>query len=409
MTLVRDIADEKDYDIDPIKFISAFQEKGIIDFKNGYAEITLPFVESYLLAVELLSRPEDASRYFNPNSGAFDINTFDIYAELGADKQVVDNIIASLQNIPKTLHQDSTEEHILLTNKLRPAIINKQVRINAIHQKLESAFDDVVHNRARSQEKQELLDMASRLEAEATANEKSSLFQLINPEALDPELEAAFQVWAAATTLLGSGSERLDKGPKRLLSLHIVKATSALLERVFARVPDTNLDDLRERAKNDDQLREMMGLPPEQPIDDEMHQFVDAVIDSYEFSFLTYPVRIMFDFIARSAGQLVLRPSVASVSADTDIENLVARVWAAEIDAPREKAALIRLIKSLPGAPFLRLALSTHFLARVYWDHWDAASRKAFLDVAVDTLKPLNQTVNKQTIQKLIDRTRTLS
>lgn len=127
-------------------------------------------------------------------------------------------------------------------------------------------------------------------------------------------------------------------------------------------------------------------------------------MDSYEFSLLTYPLRLMFEHIGAAAGQKVLRASLASIQPDSDIENLVARIWGAEIDAVREKSALIAAIARLPPFPFLRLALSTHLLARVFWDHWETPNRLALLDAVNETLKPLSQTIDKGKVQRQIEK-----
>jgi hypothetical protein len=84
------------------------------------------------------------------------------------------------------------------------------------------------------------------------------------------------------------------------------------------------------------------------------------------------------------------------------MENLIARVWAAEIDAAKEKAALLDAINGLPVVPFLRYTLSTHFIARVFWNHWETANRLALLDAAEEALRPIAGTIDKGKVRRMI-------
>lgn len=276
VSFITEFSERKDYDIDPIKFISAFQEKGIIDFVDGSAKITLPFIESYLLATELRERPEDALRYFDPNNDDFDFNTFDIYAELGADPKVVDNIVSALVSQAGQLNEETNEEHILLTNELRPPYVERQARVQVLKERLQKAFEDVGNNRANSGDKQRLLDIASRVEEEA--KEDIELLNAREREGKEDDVKTrdGFRVWAIATTLIGSGSERIDREPKRKLAAGIVQITTVLLDRIMREFPVANFDKLRDKMRSNEVLKAIFNVSPDEQLTPEIQELAET-------------------------------------------------------------------------------------------------------------------------------------
>ena|SRR5688500_4938118 len=73
----KEFSDTQDYGIDPLGFINSFVNSGIIHFVNDKAELSLPFIKSYVLASELVSNLETAKRYFY-SGPEIDLNTFDL-------------------------------------------------------------------------------------------------------------------------------------------------------------------------------------------------------------------------------------------------------------------------------------------------------------------------------------------
>ncbi|MER8445332.1 hypothetical protein NKH52_19285 [Mesorhizobium sp. M1066] len=405
VAFVEEVSAEMDFDINAIKFIQTFQEKGLITFINGRAEISLPFMESYLLASELIERPTDAIKYFDPDNDDFDFNAFDLYAEIGPAQVVVDRIIEASERLAVELKLPEGEKHILLTNDIRPALVDKQYRVQALQSRLEKAFDDVSNNRSHSVEKQRLLDFANRFEEEARADSDIVIVDE-DEDLMDPEMEGslkAFRTWEIAAILLGSGSERMNRDPKRRLAKSLVQLTSFLLHRILKSFPKAGFEKFKERLRDDDEIKKIFGgMNKEIPQD--FRDMVDVLMDAYEFSLLSSPVRMMFDNLSNSAGQPVLRTSVSNIEVEGEMENLIARIWSAEMDASKERSALLDSISKLPPFPFLRLTLSGYFIIRVFWSHWDRRNRFALLDAAEETLRPLSQGIDKGRLKRLIDK-----
>ncbi|TKD34299.1 MAG: hypothetical protein E5W98_27015 [Mesorhizobium sp.] len=403
VAFVKEVAAERDFDIDAIKFIQTFQDKGLITFRDGKANITLPFMESYLLANELIDRPAEARKYFDPKNEEFDFNAFDLYAEIGPDQSVVDNIITASERLAAEMKILDGESHILLTNELRPPLVDKQARVQALQNRLEKAFEDVSNNRSQGDEKQALLDLASRFEEEARAD--SDMVVIFGDEdPVHPELEGcsdAIHVWAIGAILLGSGSERLTRDPKRRLAKSLVQLTSILLHRILKSFPKVSFEKFKARFSNDEELKKIFGTA-DSKLTGDFREYVDVLLDAYEFSLLSSPVRMMFDNLSNSAGQPVLRTSVSNIEIEGQVENLIARVWSAEMDASKERSSLLEAISKLPPFPFLRITLSSYFIVRVFWSHWDRRNRFALLDAAEETLRPLSQGIDKGRLKRMI-------
>lgn len=400
----RAFAASRDYEIDPLTFIASFKDKGILHFENDRAVISLPFIESYLLASELSKRPADAARYFVVSANDFDHPTFDLYSEIEPSKQIVDSVLQGAENAIADLSSNASATHILLTNEINPPILQKAGRLPALQERLERAFDDVRNNRSRSGEKQRLLDIATKVEDTARDQRKKAHEKArVDNEGWE-RVEAAAQVWGISIILLGSGSERLDRESKRALALRIVQLASILLDQIIRAFPKAEFGVFKDEMLSEESIRQNLNVSEEEDIEGTI-EFVRAILEAYEFQLVGYPVRVFLDYLGNSAGQPVLRPSVASVESKHAIENLIARVWAAEIDASREKASLLTSIKDLPPHSFFRNTLSTFFLTRVFWNHWDRNNRLALLDAATECLAPLSGgQVDKGRLMRIIEK-----
>ena len=387
---VEKFSDESDYGLDPISFLQTFVDKGILHFSNSSLRFSLPFMESYLLAAELVRFPDIAFEYFRHIDENLDLETLDIYAELGPDEKVVKHIENSLVEAAEQFKENAGGGHILLTDEIRPALVDKRVRIAEIESRLEKAFDDVLTNRPNSLEKQKLLDVAARVQESAkVAHDASQQISSGPAEAKLKRLTEGFRAWVAATVLLGSGAERLKKEPKRSLAQKIAELTSVLIDEALRVFPKLEFDTLKSEMTKDENLRSILKLDISDEITSSQREFVSTLFDAYEFSLLGYPLRTALHHLGNAAGQPLLWNSVSSISSDNTMVNLVGNVWASEIDAHRNSTKLLESISHLPPTPFLRISLSTHFMLRVFWNHWDIRNRLALLDAADASLTPI--------------------
>jgi nucleoside phosphorylase len=406
INFVEAFASEKDFEIDSILFVKAFQDKGILHFdESNLVCISLPFIGSYLLAAELASRPDDAEKYFDIESELFDYPTFDLYCELNLSQNITVKIIDRMKHALSEAKATQTGKHILLTNEIRPALLENPGRHKALEGQLQQAVEDVKTNRSNSVKKQEILDIAQKVEGSAReAQENAELGRSNSASELEHAIGASLRIWSIAIVLLGSGSETLDRAPKRELSRLIVKLSSLLIDKLMRSFPLAPFEGLKARFSDEGTIRQVFSVPSDQDVPEHYKGLVEAIIDAYEFSLFSYPIRLIFEQLGNLASQTVLRSSVSSVSSDDLMENLIARVWAAEIDAAREKPALLAAIAELPTVSFLRYTLSTHFIARVYWNHWEPSNRLALLDAAEEALRPIVGSLDRGKVQRMISK-----
>ena len=117
-----DMSVEYDYGIKSISFIGGFVDNGLIHFEDNRAVITLPFMQSYLLALELGDDAALAMRYFDLESDDIDLLTFDLYSEIKPASLIFKQVVGNLQRDVARV-QASYGEHILLKGAIYPRIL----------------------------------------------------------------------------------------------------------------------------------------------------------------------------------------------------------------------------------------------------------------------------------------------
>lgn len=403
VNFAKSFASEKDYDIDPIEFISAFTEKGIIHFDSGVAQITLPFIESYLLASELISRPDDAAKYFGGIGEDFDFATFDLYAELQPSENVVNIICARLDEVINNTGAPKGKGHVLLNDSIRPRLANKSGQLRDVESKIQKAAEDVAKNRPNSREKQQLLDVIEAIGEQTRKADKSSPTNEESREELE-RLSEPFRVWNVACLLIGAAAEHLDAPTKRSLAKGIVQAGSGLLDRWMQSYPKDAFESFRADITSEESIRRITATPEGGEIPEEARSIVLKAVDAFEFAILGAPFRLLVQFLLDTSGQRVLSASLEKVEADDEMEALLGAVWRSEIDPVGGRVRLLEAIDALPPTPFFRMVLSSHFVTRVFWNHWASASRMALLDAAEASISPLGgRSFDRGRLKRLIE------
>lgn len=392
-----------DFDIKPIKFIQGFVDQGIMHFDANKTHISLPFIESYLLASELHNNPELAKKYFDLNDLVFDMSAFDLYAEIGASPELIASIIERLGHSSSQLPLNADEDHILLSETIAPTNMRKPGRADALRVRLKSAAKAVKDGTDKSNEKQRMLDLSDRIREESGKQRKKIRGHSSDDEKPDDiclPLSDACRHWAIATVLLGSGAEHLNASIKRELSALIVKAASAIIDQWSRFQTEIDFDGLKEALTQPETLADLPG-----PDDlDEKRRFVTGVLDILEYSAMADPLRKVVGFLCEQARHRVLATSVETAVPSGIVEKVIHGTWLADIDVNRGKQPLQAAIKALPRATFFRITLASHYLSRVYWNHWKKDDRLILLDAAEQAIQPLEVSLNKQELKRLIEK-----
>lgn len=400
----REFSAKYDFDIDPLAFIHSFAEKGILHFEDNAVRFSLPFIESYLLAAELRESPDVALRYFQLDD-SFDITTFDLYAELGASPAIIDALLKSVEQSIKDLQPVTPSDHILLTDEVRPVLLGKPDRIEALQKMLNKTAEDVKQDRGDREHKQRLLDMADRVRRAAVrrSEQVASVGTNDNQTPMD-KLALPIEAWSVATVLLGSGAEHLDGATKQKLAKMLVQLGTLILDawtRLHKAVDFKAVKSDAMKSENIEKVSKGDG-PFTEPKDAE--RFISDFIDLIEFVFLAEPFRRIVQTLCEQARHRVLATSVERAEPVGKVENIMFATWLTDIDSKRGSETLKRAMKELPPAPFLRLNLAAHFLTRVYWNHWRKEDRLILLEAAEDAIKPLQMSFNKSKMKRMIER-----
>ena len=153
--------------------------------------------------------------------------------------------------ILKEIEEKGVGRHILLTNELKPAIINSGRQLAQIEKMLEEALEDVTTNRPNNEKKQRILDVASRIEEETRAAQEDARRRLEKDGKFGDfdAINRYIRIWSIAITLLGGGAETLKKETKRVLIGQITELTGAILDLLLKAFPRAIFDELRGSCK----------------------------------------------------------------------------------------------------------------------------------------------------------------
>lgn len=398
---IKDFAAQHDFDIDPMRFMQGFIDHGIMHFENGNAKISLPFIESYLLADELSRNPAKANKYFDVNSETFDFATLDLYSEIGPSPDLVIKIIETLKTSLELSALRTNEPNILIGGSILPNYVKQPERGNVLQRRLAGAHKAVRENSENAGEKQKTLDLADRIKEKTgrvARERKPEEDQHLKD--LEP-LKELMHKWCIATILLGSSAEHLDAGTKRGLAQDIVVGASRLIDEWSRFQAKFDFDELRRELTTDEALADLPG-----PQDlEEKRKFTEILLDIIEYSALAKPLRKILGFLCEQARQKVLAPSIAAVVLEGPLENVIHGTWLTDVDSKRGAIPLRDSLRGLPrSTTFLRITLMSHYLARVYWNHWSTEHRLALLEAASEAIKPLGATIEKAKITRLVKR-----
>lgn len=399
-----DFAKQYDFDINAIAFIQTFIDKGLVHFHNNEVRVSLPFIESYLLASELSANETHAIKYFQIDDPDFDLETFDLYSEIGPSQQLVSNVQSSLQSVLDDLSEDAEDEHVLLGGQIKPTILAKPDRLRQVRKGLAKMLKDIQDNKGKKEEKQRMLDLADQIKTSA-AKQSRPLFEL-GPAGADEDgakIEKALRTWVVGTVLLGSGAEHLDASTKRQLAVQLVWLASRIVGHWTQIRTKIDFAEIKIDLTTDESLESFAEHVGSVGDKEETKSFISRMVDVLELTILSDPLRKTLQLLSEQARHRVLAKSVAAAEVDGKLEKLIHAAWLADIDSDKGKKALKVAVANLPKAQFLRICLATHFMQRVYWSHWKPADRLNLLDAAESLLKPMNIPIDKPKLKRLIE------
>jgi hypothetical protein len=398
----RTFAHAHDFDISPLTFIKAFVDHGIMYSDGNRMHISLPFIESYLLASELSRDPDKATAYFQFDDANFDLATFDLYAEIGACDALVNLIIGRLEQAAVSLASAGDQKHILLSEELPLANTKRLVRARALRTRLRKAAEDVLTGKDETHEKQQFLDLTERIRAAAARQSKIVEGRNEAPKiaAATSQLDDACRYWIIATVLLGSGAEHLGADVKRRLCTGIVQLASRIIDEWTRFQTAIDFAEIKKELTTDD----VIAALPKNKHHEDKKKLIEGLIDLLQYHLLLLPLLRVVGYLCEQARHRVLATSVENAKVEGGVERIIHGTWLSDIDSSRGGALLRKAIKVLPNAPLLRVALASHYLYRVYWNHWEKTDRVNLLDLAEEVIKPLYGQFDKGKLKRMIEK-----
>lgn len=395
VAFAKDFADKHDFQIKPLQFINDFVDNGIMHFEQGRARISLPFIESYLLAEELHDHPNLAARYFQMVE-PFDYRAFELYAEIGASDEIVQAVIDTLKAATDELKERNPGENIMLSEDISPIAIRRTEATDRMRERLKNAAKAVREGSRNAEQKQQMLDVSEQVREEAGKQFADDDDDAVS--ARYEHLDRLGAAWTRAVVLLGQGAEHLEAKEKRDLSAKVVDGAAVALDEWSRINLELDFGKMKEDLTTDEALNAKEF--PEDIAD--RRKFVESIIDVMEYAILAQPIRQIFGYLAEQARHPALYMSVDKSEVEGKLERLIKASWMVDLMPKNGKKFLKESMRDLPRASFLRYTIASHYLSRLFWAHWDKENRTVMLEAAQDVVKPLGVNIDKPKLERLI-------
>lgn len=400
VSLAKSISDEYDYGLDPISFINAFSNAGLIHFPDGKAEITLPFIESYLFADEMHNNNDLANSFFSLPDEELNLSIADLYFEIGPSESTIEKIIGDLETALASFGA-LEGEHILLGGAISPRALQSGARFNGLSRRIADARAAVSSGAGNRHEKARILDVVDRVNEEIADQEASETEDQKHEETeVHQRISSLLRAWTLATILLGAGAESIEGVRRQAIAELVIRGGEYLLEAMITHYASTDFEAIKTQIVSDKTLRGTLKIED----DDEHAAVISALVDLLEYMLLSQPLERVFDQLPEIARHRIVGNSVAKAQAITPIQKLIKFNWLTTINVSDGRADLLQTVGTLPHARFLRATLTSMFIMRVKWKIADHDTRMALLDAAEVCIRPFNPTMDKGEIMRFVER-----
>ena len=407
-----DFAAHYDFDIKPIKFIDEFTKSGILFFDNDRVRVAIPFIESFLLAQELASRPEIAVRYFDLKNYDFDLATFDLYCEI----QPCDQLVADISKLLDSNIQDAQEElNILLSDKIDPSSLIAIDKLGALQSRIEQAARDIVDDKSTTVEKQRLIDITERVSEKASKSSAAAFESggggedAANTTSDRANFEAAVERISnlsfgtmVGTLLVGYGAEHLDASTKRQLVVKVAKNAATLINHWTEFNNNIDFGSIKHELTSDEFIDEMLSKYPSETKRERIKTTISDYVDMMKFICVSDPFRKVMGGIGDHAKNPILGKSLLAAEVDEQFAELIRAIWLSDLELGYGEDLLNEKTKSLPKTSLLRICISEYLLKQVYWTHAKKDHRLKLLDIAESILKKVSLNIDSSKIKKAI-------
>lgn len=407
-----DFAAHYDFDIKPLAFIEEFIKSGILFFNNDRVCIAMPFMESFLLAQELASKPSIALQYFDLSDYKFDLATFDLYCELQPSEHLVAAVTKMLQDNIATAQGSP---HILLSDRIDPSSLIAIDKLGALQSRIERAAQDILGDKSTTVEKQRLLDITERL-SEKASKSSAAAFDSDDGDTLNISDEAEREAYEAAfkrvsdlsfatmvgTLLVGYGAEHLDAITKRNLVVLVAKNASSLIDGWTEFNEKIDFGSMKRDLTSDEFLDELMIKYPSDAKRERLKSMISESVDMMKFICVSDPFRQVIGSIGEHAKNPILGKSLLAAEIDDKFAEIIRAIWLSDLELGYGEELLSEMTKGLPKTSLLRVCISEYLLKQVYWVHAKKDHRLKLLDIAETVLRKVSLSIDSSKIKRAI-------
>ena len=382
---VSKFAKEMGFDISPKQFVALFESNGILSFENGYADISVPVIKSYMLAKGLLPDPDTAISYFDLDDPNFDYSTFELYCEFTDDFSIYETVSKSLDH-SITYFQNKVREY---ENKVEATefhshLLEKSLDLGHLSKDLKGRAAKIAEATNLIDEKQAQLDIQARIAKSQPAKE----IDLSDREKFANEHRAFSRIIAAAS-LVGASAEKLTDQRKLDIMRRLIILAELISTDVITIV--SSFDVMRARSEVVENIRKSGEITFEDNSEEaEFETFVELMISEWEYRRALFPIGSILIAMCESARTNVLLSPLTRVEVTSPIQEFFRTSWAFDMSPLTEGRRVRSLSGTLNRAAFLRTLFSIFNINRSYWVQGSRAKKAAISEAVNAMLKPLS-------------------
>lgn len=252
--------------------------------------------------------------------------------------------------------------------------------------------EEVLTPRANVNSKQQLLDLTDKVSQEAKAQRDAE--EESRPASAESEIG---RDWVLGTIMLGAAAEELTADVKRSLAADLLKL-AALMADDWTRACST-VDYAEIKKQLFDEIIARGHISEE----GKARRLLDMAVDFVEIQEVSIPLYSIMHILSESARNRVLMQSIKTIRPSEAVEELLMALWMYEMSFAEGEKALAKVLKMLPDHPFLRVTIANYLLSRAFWYKSNSSARAHYVEGARAALKPLDVSVNPQTLEKKLD------
>lgn len=367
------------------------------------------------MADYLSEYPDVAKKYFDFDDIGADFNVLSLYAEIGADEGLIDNVISLIESDIAMLDQKAKKtKSFLIEDQPSPNVFKNLISAQSRRRKLQRAIEYVGRNEADLRRKRKILDFKNSISYRVADN-----INLIDDDARDDSNEKRdpvaaaseddiprniiFGHWHAGCAVIGAGAEEIRSEKKRRLASLLIQLGNRIAETWTAEFSELDFGLIKDSVLSTPDFMQMKNDLPASEWE-KLHEDFDRTLDDLEYQIVSLPYRYMLLNLCATGQGNILRLSVKECKVSEPFDRVTKSIWACDLDASASKRLVHPVLREMGNARLLRHILAEHLISRVYWEKWKIEDRRSMLDIASDFLKPLGVEFDKGKISREIKR-----